>query len=106
MILALLATWTVWFQHDRVEHADAERRRPDEGVDLVHHPRLVPGAELAAGVVRVLDAVGRMVAAVDPALERGPDEADRDVAVVAVLSSHASRAKIASWSIATGSRSS
>src|SRR5712671_3638712 len=64
-----------------VEDADAEGRRPDESVDLVEHPGLMSGPELTSRVGRVLDAIVGVVPAVDPALERGADEADRDVAV-------------------------
>src|SRR6478735_1547400 len=53
---------------DRVERTDAARGRPDEAVDLVHHPRLVAGAELGARLRRVVHAVAGVGTAVDPAL--------------------------------------
>src|SRR6266850_5694013 len=64
-----------------VESADPVRRRPDQGVDLVELPGHVALAERGARLQDDVHALALVVAAEDPALERGLEELRRDVLV-------------------------
>src|SRR4051794_15949785 len=58
---------------------DPGRRRPDQGVDLIHLPGLVALAEGGAAGEDLVHALAGVVAAEDPALEGGLQELDREV---------------------------
>src|SRR5205823_1637281 len=69
----------------RIRDADAELARPDQRVDLVHLPALMSGTERRPVLQDDLDAVARVVTAVDPALEGSRKELRRNSLVLLVL---------------------
>src|SRR5580765_2543154 len=69
----------------RIGDSDPEPIRPDERVDLVHHPLLVSTGQRRTVLQHDLDAVAGMVTAIDPALERSSKELLRDGLVLLVL---------------------